>query len=114
MNGDAGFAWAEASGGGGCRTPRPCPPLLYVYEADGGDGHGVCGVTDVFAVAERRLAVALLDMPYGAAGGVRLAVLDMNALPFPSYRYGPVVARAWRDARTGALRRTDDAMPGRG
>lgn len=82
---------------------HPGEPLLYVYDVDGGDGHGVYGVTDEFKIAERRLVDALTAMPYGARGTIRRARLDIYMLPYPSYRYGSVVACAWRDTRSGVL-----------
>lgn len=88
--------------GVGC-PPYPGEPLLYVYAADGGDGHGVWGVTDVFGVAKSRLVDALTAMPYGAKGTIRRARLDIHASPSPSYRYGSVIVCGWRDARSGVL-----------
>ncbi|MEV5413209.1 hypothetical protein AB0K60_30790 [Thermopolyspora sp. NPDC052614] len=82
--------------------------MSYVYEADGGDGHGVCGVTDAFDTAERHLVAALRTMPHGASGSIRLAVLDSTMLPYPSYRYSPVIARAWYDAPTNPPRAAAD------
>jgi len=61
------------------------------------------GVTDSYEVAAGRVAHALRGMPPGASGSVRGARLDMTAFPFPVYRYGAVVARAWRDEHTGVL-----------
>lgn len=123
MSGDVwspseGGIWPPSSGkgassksNGDAHPPSPCRPLLYVYGADGGDGHGVCGVTDVFGIAERRLVAALLAMPNGASGDIRLAFLDILMLPYPSYRYGTVVTRAWRDARTGTVRVATNPSP---
>ncbi|MEV5411434.1 hypothetical protein AB0K60_21670 [Thermopolyspora sp. NPDC052614] len=91
------------SGGGGDVPRVVYRPPLFVYAADGGDGHGMRGVTDAYEVAAGRVAVALREMPPGSSGSVRGARLDMTAFPFPAYRYGAVVARAWRDEHSGAL-----------
>ncbi len=95
---------------GGTCPPLPLQPMLYVYEADGGDGHGVCGVTDAFGTAERHLVAALLTMPHGASGSIRLAFLDTTMSPYPSYRYSPVIARAWHDAQTRTPRVGTDVV----
>ncbi|GEM_PF-1957794 len=88
---------------GGVHPAHPGEPLLYVYQADSGQGYGVYGVTDVFGVAKRRLIEALTAMPYGARGSIRRARLDILAVPYPSYRYGSAVACAWRDTRSGVI-----------
>lgn len=82
--------------------PQFYGPPLFVYDADGGDGHGVAGVTDMFEVAQRQVCAALLTMPVGAAGTIRLALLD-NGLPRPEYRYVGVVARMRRDKTSGGV-----------
>ncbi|MFO7253440.1 MAG: hypothetical protein DIU60_022075 [Actinomycetes bacterium] len=82
--------------------PWPWWPPLYVYDVEGGDGRGVCGVTESFTTAKRHVLAALTTMPDGASGRIRPAHLDLNALPHPDYRYGPVIARAWRDPGHGA------------
>lgn len=74
---------------------------LFLYAVDGGDGRGVCGVSDSYPVALRRVVDALLAMSPGVWGSVRLARVDVTLLPYPSYRYGPVVCRVRRDGRTG-------------
>jgi hypothetical protein len=96
----------------GAESPWPWPPL-YVYDADGGDEHGVRGVTDVYLLARSRLIAALRSMPYGASGTIRQAMLDMTMFPYPDYRYGLVVARARRDRASGAVI-FDDGLPGGG
>jgi hypothetical protein len=94
------------------RSPCAWPQLLYAYGADSGDGRGMRGVTDVFGIAERRVIAALRTMPDGASGSIRLAYLDLNAFPYPCYRYGPVVARAWRSAGREAVFADRDAPGG--
>ena len=89
--------------GNGGTSQCQWPHLLYTYDADSGDGRGMRGVTDVFDIAERRVIAALCTMPHGASGSIRLACLDINARPYPSYRYGPVVARAWRSTDGDAM-----------
>lgn len=90
----------------------PWWPPLYVYDVDGGDGRGVCGVSESFVTARRHLIEALRTMPNGASGSIRQALLDLNMLPHPDYRYGPVIVRAWRDPDTGVVR-VDDNPAGR-
>ncbi|MEV5412684.1 hypothetical protein AB0K60_28105 [Thermopolyspora sp. NPDC052614] len=82
---------------------RTQQPSLFVYEADAGNGHGVYGVTDIYEVAACRMVCALRTMPPGASAFIRQARLDIMVRPYPSYRYGSVVVRGWRDVDTGTL-----------
>ncbi|GII02297.1 hypothetical protein Pta02_43050 [Planobispora takensis] len=78
-------------------------PVLYVWSADEGNGHAACGVAHASASARRALLDALTTMPTSGTGCIRTARLDVSASPYPSYVYGRVLLRAWRDNGTGSI-----------
>lgn len=79
------------------------PPVLWTWAADDLAGRGVRGVTDVFRTAYQELLATLHTMPERAEGTIRQAWLDLFAYPYPCYRYGPVLTRAYRDEATSAI-----------
>jgi hypothetical protein len=75
---------------------------LFAWDADDGNGHRACGVTDARDIANRRLLEAMNTMPDGAKGEIRPARLDLLFNP-STYDYGSPVVTVRRDKRTGAL-----------
>jgi hypothetical protein len=75
---------------------------LYAWDADGGNGRGACGITDVRDIADMRLLEAIHALPDGAKGQIRTARLNMVAGSL-YYTYGRTLLKVRRDKLTGAL-----------
>ena len=80
--------------------------LAWAWDAEGADGHRVCGITDEGQRAAGELWTALVEMPEGRATGVvRPARLDTQAeRGRGGYVYGPPLVRAERDPATGDVK----------
>jgi hypothetical protein len=73
------------------------PGDLYVWDAHGGSGRAILGVTDQPLVARLRLVTAMLSMPESSAYGV-IRSARLAPLGPPRYIYGPVLIRVRRTA----------------
>jgi hypothetical protein len=75
---------------------------LFAWDADGGNGRGACGVTDLRDIADMHLLDAMHTMPSGAHGQIRTARLNLLAGD-RQYVYGRTLLKVRRNTLTGAL-----------
>ena len=75
---------------------------FYSWAARDNSGHGICGITDEPAQAERRLFEALDNLARNAWGHIRVVHLDRDSR-HPSYTHGTMLRRVRRGDAVGDL-----------